>query len=133
MFDRWYQEFLRTVKINLLDPNMRGNGRDISDLFKNTPYNFDPTRPVASLAEVKARGFGACSEAAAAIGAAEMRHGRGFKLCLKVDELTSASHAVIVTDAGEVLDPYAGYYLQGQRCNIVKQLSSFQGANGVLH
>jgi hypothetical protein len=125
-FGPFNREFCQIVKVNLHNPELLALARSggplaVSQFFETVAYSFDPRRAVATFAEVRARKYAACAEAAAAIAAADIMTGGNPILCLKSDDLTNSAHAVTVTELGE-LDPYAGFYFPGVECGNLQRI-----------
>jgi hypothetical protein len=114
----WFKEFNEVLEKNIQDPRVTFKSAGmIEQEFKFIPYNFDPSRKVRTYKEVLDAGHAACSEAAAAIGAALVSNGENFNLCVKRDGLTNSAHVTIISN-GHHFDPYREFFAKGFDCAI---------------
>jgi hypothetical protein len=112
----WIAELRRAMMSNLYDKNIRdADPVDVAKLFggrRGIPYQFLGERhPIRDLAESRRRGWAACGDAAAAVGAAVIAdRGRG-SLCIEAPRnLLTYTHVRIIYEVEPrpiALDPYA--------------------------
>ena len=112
--DGWVRPFCRAVGRNLTALTMQDRPTTpdrLDEAFRRVAYRFDgPGHYIADVAEVNARGYAACADAAAAILAAALVHRMPAGLCLEMPQTQRTppgySHVRVIVGA-RVFDPYA--------------------------